>query len=135
MSSRLRPLTVLVVACAIVLGGPTLAWAAFSRTISAAATYSSATLQPPTNFNGSKNCQGANSTVSLTWTATTSTFATGYQIRYTRNGAPLTSDVSGATTTSTTIAIDKGANYVFKAASVAGNWESVLTAPTGTIKC
>ncbi|HLI56047.1 MAG TPA: hypothetical protein VKY26_03335 [Actinomycetota bacterium] len=95
--------TVLATALAV-LGPESPAAATFQPpAVTAAATMSSATLAAPTGLSGS--CPALSSSVVLTWTATTSTFASGYAVfRSTTSGSGYgqIGTVSGRTTTTYT---------------------------------
>lgn len=92
--------------------------------------FSTTTLQPPTGTSAANGiCVVLTSTaVTVSWTATTSTFADGYQIfRSTTSGGPYTSigTVSGRTTTTfsdTTPAFNTTYYYVVQATK--GSWRS-----------
>jgi len=106
------------------------AFASFSSSPSAASmTISSATLAAPTNLAASNSCiLSVSVKVKLTWTATSSTWADGYQIfRSTTNGGPYSSvgSVSGQSTTSFTdssVAFLTTYYYVVQATKL--NWRS-----------
>jgi hypothetical protein len=115
--------------------------ASFTRTApSASHTVSTGTLAAPTGLSAATGtCVILTSTqVNLSWTATSSTFADGYQIlRSTTNGGPYTiiASVSGRSTTTfvdTTVAFSTTYYYVVKATrnlwrSTQSNQASVTT--------
>lgn len=78
--------------------------ATFRPTTAASNTVSTATLQPPTGLGGTTSCSGPGTAqASLTWTATASAFADGYDVyRGTSNGGPYSNiaHVSGGATAS-----------------------------------
>ncbi len=105
---------------------------------SAPATFASATQAPPTGLSFTKACGTTSSTVTLKWTATTSTYATGYLLAYTMNGSsagttPQT--VTGRTTVTGTYPINNGATYVVTLASTYRNWTSQGSPTTGPFGC
>ena len=80
----------------------TWAQAGFSRSDSASLSVSTGALAPPTSPSAVPGCAGAlNPKITLSWTATTSTFATGYVIRRRLVGGlyATVATVSGRTTT------------------------------------
>ena len=91
--------------------------------------FSSATLQPPTGLGAAAACVGlGNAKITLTWTATTSTFADGYDVyRGTASGGPYSNiaHVTGRTTVSyvnTGLTTNKTYYYVLQ--STAYGWTS-----------
>lgn len=127
-----------LVPVALLVLGSTPAEAATSARATAPATYASATLAPPTGLTFTKACGTTSSTVTLRWTATTSTYATGYRLTYTMNGSsagttPQT--VTGRTTVTGTYPITKGATYVATLASTYRNWTSQGSPTTGPFGC
>ena len=111
-------LSVLVGAGAPALSGATLLDAAGSTGNS----FSTARLAPPTNLAASSSSTGVN----LTWTATASTAATGYQVlRGTASGGPytLTATISSAATTSYTDSTASGTSFYVLRSTAAG-WTS-----------
>jgi len=116
---------------AIVLTTASPAFAAFNSSPSAPSmSVSTATLASPTGASAANTgCVVSSSTkVKVTWTATTSTFADGYQVlRSTTNGGPysVVGTVSGSNTTSYTdssVAFLTTYYYVVRATKV--NWTS-----------
>jgi predicted ribosomally synthesized peptide with SipW-like signal peptide len=115
-STRLRPAMWLptlergarasnAVAVAVLVGlvSATCAWAAFTSTKSATGSVAAGSLAAPTGLTAA--CVSLSSNVTLSWTATTSTIATGYAIlRATTTGGPYSQigTVSGRTTTTFT---------------------------------
>jgi fibronectin type 3 domain-containing protein len=89
-----------------------------------------ATLAAPTGLSASATCQvGLPTTVkvNLSWTATTSTFADGYEVKRSTSGGPFVSigTVSGGTTTTysdTTVTYSTSYSYVVTATK--NNWRS-----------
>ncbi len=112
--------------------------AAMSARATASATFASATLAPPTGLTFTKACGTTSSTVTLRWTATTSTYATGYLLTYTMNGgssgtSPQT--VTGRTTVTGTYPITNGATYVATLASTYRGWTSLGSPTIGPFGC
>lgn len=90
-----------------------------------AATFSTETLDPPTNLNGSATL---GLIVNLTWTATVDTRATGYQVwRGTVSGGPYTqvgTVTSRTTTTYQDLPVVPG-TYYYVLRTYFGSWTSV----------
>ncbi len=87
----------------VVFVGATSAWAAFTSTKSAAGGIAAGSLAAPTSLTAA--CVALSSNVTLSWTATTSTIATGYRVlRATTSGGPYSQigTVSGRLTTTFT---------------------------------
>src|SRR5207302_4254587 len=102
-----RGLVGAMVAAALVAASSALAWAAFNSSASASASYATATLAAPTGLTASNGpCTATvNASVTLNWTATTSTWADGYEVlRSLLSGGPYSSvaTVSGVSTTTYT---------------------------------
>ena len=92
--------------------------------------FSSATLQPPTGLAATAGCQFLAPRITLTWTATTSAFADGYDVyRSTTNGGPysLIAHVNGRTTTSyvNSGGLSLSTTYYYVLRSTAYSWTSV----------
>jgi hypothetical protein len=143
---RRRDIRVLTIAitCAFAWAGTT-AWALATFTGDASvatASLSSATLAAPSGLTAqNQNCVSLTSTqVKLTWTATTSTWATGYEIfRSTTSGGPYTS--RGTTSGSSTVTwVDTSVSflttYFYVVEASKNSWRSVnsnqasVTTPT-----
>jgi hypothetical protein len=91
---------------------------------------STATLQPPTGLAATAGCQTLAPKITLNWTATSSTFADGYDVfRSTTNGGPYTlrAHVSGRTTTTytETSGLNTNTTYYYVLRSTANSWDSV----------
>jgi hypothetical protein len=130
---RTRPFSrrLLVGAAALVLAATIapLALAGFASAIAAGAqTLTSATLAAPTGLTAT--C--ANSIASLSWTATGSSYADGYDIlRGTTSGGPYptTFRITGRTTTTYNDTTTNGiATYYYVARATKNNWRSANTA-------
>ena len=109
------------------------AMATFLQGASAAGTLSAATLSPPSNLSSGLCLVG---TVTLTWSATPSAWADGYELRWgTVSGGPYT---TGSTTTALTSAVVSGLGlfqtYYFVVRAYDGGWRSVDTAQR-TVNC
>ena len=109
------------------------AFASFSSAAAASATYSTSTLQPPSNVSasclrGGPGGQGPDSTATVTWTATTSTYATGYRISWT--GGSTTASSSPVTISGMT----KNTDFTFTVAATYKNWTSAGVA-SGIANC
>ncbi|MHB8510551.1 MAG: hypothetical protein ACYDCC_00055 [Actinomycetota bacterium] len=123
-----------------------IAWASLSSTTSASMTITSATLQPPTSLTavfGTCTIHPAKQSVNLSWTATSSTFADGYEIlRSTTSGGPYTSlgTVSGQSTVAyTDSTVAASTTYYYVVQSTKSNWLSVnsnqASVATKTVLC
>lgn len=123
-----------------VLGTAPVAWASFNDASSASATYTADVLAPATNPSAAA---GMCSTVSgdrtvLSWTATTSTWATGYEIaRSTTAGGPYTvvGTASGAgTTTYTDSGLAYSTTYYYAIRSMRNAWRGTNATTSRTTK-
>ncbi|MEY2430703.1 MAG: cellulose 1,4-beta-cellobiosidase [Acidimicrobiaceae bacterium] len=122
---------------AVVLLTASAAMAAFNSNQSAAATYGTATLAAPTNLAVATGpCTVAvHPSVNLTWTATPSTWATGYEVlRSLLSGGPYLSValVSGVNTTTyndSTVLFSTVYRYVVRATK--SSWRSALSNEAG----
>jgi len=100
--------------------------ARFVDTDSSSAAFTAATLQPPTGVSAT-----GGSTATLTWTASTSSAATGYVIeRATALGGPYT-QIATVTPVSATGYVDSPTTgtYWYRLSTYKGNWRSVTTTP------
>jgi hypothetical protein len=107
-------LTLIVTGCD--LYSPESAWAAFNRSTSASATYSTAVLAAPTNLQDNNGM--------LTWTSTSSTFASGTRVYLSLSpGGPYwqIAQITGRNTTSYTYAPLQWTAYYVVAAYYNGN--------------
>ena len=132
-----RALIIALAAVLVVLLAPLHAEAAFSKTVSATVSASSATLAAPTGTGTAKSCillQLGGATMTTTWTASTSTYATGYTLTILRNNVvDSTNSISGRATVTATYPIDYNVPYTFTIRTVYQNWTStVVTAPSVT---
>ncbi len=122
----------------VALAGPLIvvdhALGSFSTSRTAAPSLTSATLQPASGLNASGACDliilGAH--VNLSWTATPSTWATGYRLERWRNGAlEQTYLIPGAATTSYTASDVAGSRtYTFKLTAYKQGWTSTTVEKT-----
>jgi hypothetical protein len=90
---------------------------------------STATLQPPTGLSATAGCQLLAPKMTLSWTATTSLFADGYDVyRSTTSGGPYTliTHVSGRTTVTytDTSGLSTNTTYYYILKSTASSWTS-----------
>ena len=121
------------VVVALVVLTASAAMAAFNSSAGASATYSSATLAAPTNLSSAAGpcVVVVGPSVALTWTATSSTWADGYEVlRSLLAGGPYTSValVSGVNTTTytdSTVLFSTTYRYVVRATKAA--WRSALS--------
>lgn len=92
-------------------------------------TFTTATLQPPTSLSATAGCSALlRGKITLSWTATTSTFADGYDVyRSTTNGGPYTKidHVNGRTTTGyVNTGLNLATTYYYVLQSTAQSWIS-----------
>lgn len=108
------------------------AQAAFSRLATASGAYSSATLQPPGT--ASATCAAATSTTStatVSWTASPSSYTTGYRVTST----PASTTVNtAATARSTTLTVPRNKAYTFTVIATYRNWTSGART-TASVNC
>ena len=100
--------------------------ARFVDTASSSAGFTAATLQPPTGVSAT-----GGPSVSVTWTASTSTGATGYIVEgATASGGPY-SQIATVTPLTATIYVDSPAagTYWYRLSTYKGNWQSATTTP------
>jgi hypothetical protein len=100
--------------------------ARFVDTDTSSATFTAATLEPPTGISATSG-----SSVTLSWTASTSTGATGYVIeRATASGGPYT-QIATVTPLTATGYVDSPAagTYWYRLSTYKGNWVSATTTP------
>ena len=108
--------------------------ASFRDAGSASATLATDTLQPPTNPAAAHGpCTlGVAASVTVSWTATVSTWAGGYEIRASLlSGGPysVVGTVAGRTTTSFTVTgLPFATTYHYVVSATKGNWRSAPTA-------
>lgn len=131
-SARAATVAAAVVVLLVALSPGALAgWTA--RTDPAALPVSTATLAPPTGLAAANGCLLTVPSVPLSWTATTSSFATGYRVlRRTSTEATFTqlASVTGRSTTSyTDSTVVGGTTYVYAVQAVYAGW----TAPSGEV--
>lgn len=126
-----------VVISSTVAGAATAAWANFSTMSQASHTLSSATLQPPSNLSATTGCSllVLGPKADLQWTATSSTFATGYKVERWR-GSTLDTTVTvtpRTTTTLTQTGLRADTTYTWKVYAYYQSWtSSVLSASART---
>ena len=125
---------------AFVLIAPIQARAAFQWTTTASTTVGTGTLSPAGNPTLNATCPGilTTTTVTLSWTVTPSTYATGYVITPVLNGTPQTPvSVNGQATNSQAMTVIRGIgtsnSYTFRIQAVYQNWtSSIVTSPAGS---
>jgi signal peptidase len=92
------------------------------------------TLQPPTGLNLSSTCPGA--TVTATWTATPSTYATGYTlVRKSGGTVQNTIAVSGRTTVTQDDTNVANGSYTYELNSTYLSWTSTVASASTTVSC
>jgi hypothetical protein len=121
-----RPLLLLALALAALTVAVPMTLAGFTDTSASAGSFAAATLAPPTGVSAA-----GGSSVALSWTASTSTGATGTIVeRATAVGGPY-AQVGTATPVSATSYTDSPANgtYWYRLSTYIGNWRSATTTP------
>lgn len=127
LTGLLRAASAVALAAALTVALPAAARFAEEPSI-AGNTFSTPTLQPASGTGASPSCDGATGKITLTWTATESTFADGYDVyRGTAPGGPYSfvAHVTGRTTTGyddTGLPLGATRSYVVQA--TAFNWTS-----------
>lgn len=128
-----RVVVALVVAVTSVLVTASVALAQFANNDSAALAVSTDTLQPPTNPSTAAGpcTAGIAASIVVSWTATPSTWADGYEVLGSLvSGGPYTTvgTVSGRNTTSYTVTgLAFATTYYYVVKATKGNWRSVAT--------
>jgi hypothetical protein len=135
LRSRLRRRVVAIGAIALitVVGQAVAAWGSFSASDKAAHTLSSTTLQPASNLSVSTSCPLLlGPTADLTWTATPSTFASGYKVeRWRGSTLEATTTVAPRTTTSLTqTGLQSGTTYTWRVYAYYLSWTSTVISAT-----
>jgi len=122
-------------ACAVVVAAvlaPAAAGASFTNTPHASATISAPVLSPPSNPNVVlAGCTGLSPNLQVTWTATPSTWADGYQVgKSLVSGGPYTwTSVAGQATTSyTSTGLTAATTYYYVVRATKAGWTSPATA-------
>lgn len=115
-------------ACMIGIAVP--AYAQFGSNLSVAAnSLSTATLQPGTDLSATASCDGADTAkITLDWTATSSSFADGYDVyRGSTDGGPYDNigHVTGTTKTYVDHGLTTNTTYFYVVQSTASNWTSI----------
>jgi hypothetical protein len=140
-----RNLVSLVVTAAVGLVFTSLAIAQFTRTASASLPLSSTTLAPPTALSPVQtNCKNSKPPeITVTWTATTSAFATGYTVeRAPAAGGPFATVATLASGTTSTVDPDLTlaytTTYFYRVSSTFHSWtgtSAVASVTTLNNKC
>jgi hypothetical protein len=105
---------------------PAVASARFTSSSAAALRVSTDTLAPPTNV--SVKCLGSSQRVTISWAATTDTYATGYVVYSSYGGSEASQSVSGGATTSVTPFTAVRGGTVITIVSTYRNWTSARSA-------
>lgn len=130
-SIPLHALATVLALAALTLGPVGFSSAALSATTSNSAnTLDASSLQPPTN--PAAAADGLNCRISITWTATTSTWADGYKLyRSTNAGGPFDTEHATITPQSATSHLDGGlagnTTYYYQLRAYKGSWRSAAT--------
>lgn len=116
-----------LVAAALSVATAGWALASFLDGAGATTTLSTDTLAPPTNLTGGLCLLGA---VTLSWTATPSSWADGYELRWgTASGGPYTAGSSTTVlATKTVTGLSLLTTYYFVVRAYDGSWRSIETA-------
>jgi hypothetical protein len=121
---------------ALLLSGGAVATAAFGTTTGSSTSVATTSVAPPTKFAATTSCGKRSGTVVLTWTPTGSTYADGYELRYTAGGASRTVAVPNRSTTSTSVSVSSGVTYVFTLVSTSpSSWTSITNPTLPAITC
>jgi hypothetical protein len=121
---------------ALLLSGAAVATAAFRTTTGSSTSVGTTSVAPPTKFVATPSCGKKTGTVSFTWTPTVSTYADGYELRYTAGGAGRTVIVPQRSTTSTSVSVTSGVTYVFTLVSTSpSSWTSITNPTLPAITC
>jgi hypothetical protein len=118
---------------ATVIGRAGVAIASFSGATAAAPTLATATLAPASGLSAAAACNGLFSAkATLTWTATTSTFASGYKIQRNKNGNPDGPLTTSASTTVTQTGLATGTSYSWNLYAYYQSWTSSVITTSAT---
>ncbi|GAB3244457.1 hypothetical protein [Kineosporia babensis] len=140
---RRQSALITMAAAAFVLISPIEAQAAFQSSAGAATTVGTATLNPVSGATVSTSKCGTILTaayLTVSWTATPSTFATGYTVTPLLNGSALSAiSVPSRTTTTVDVPVIRGLlatyPYTFRIQAVAGNWTSTTVTTSPAYNC
>jgi hypothetical protein len=135
-----RALICLLTIMLVVLPAPPKAQAAFLATAAGSLSASSGTLAAPGPVTMSLSQCGLvildPPAIRVTWTATASTYATGYVVTpYVGAVAGLPVTVSGRSTTSVDVPVTRVVTYSFQVTATYRNWTSAATTSATTAKC
>lgn len=128
-----RAVTALAVAVTTLLVTASVALAQLADSDSATHSVSTGTLEPPTNPSTAHGpcIVGVSTSITVSWTATSSTWADGYEVLGSLvSGGPYTTvgTVSGLNTTSYTVTgLTFATTYHYVVKATRGNWRSVAT--------
>ena len=117
----------------VAVGAPTLAADADSAT--AGSTFGTTSLAAPTGLSATAGCNGLAAKVTLSWTATASTYATGYDVyRAVGAGAStlLTSVAGRTTTTYTDNAVSLLTTYTYVVRARYQSWSKASSSASAT---
>ena len=129
-----RPLLALLAMTLLVGGGASVASATFRSATGGSTSVSTDVVAPPTKLTSSVACNKLS--IVLTWTASASTYADGYELRFTANGTPHVLTVARRSTTTTSYALSKGVTYVFTLASTSpSSWSSITNPTLAPVRC
>jgi len=121
---------------ALLLSGAAVATAAFRTTTGSTTSVGTTSVAPPTKFAATPSCGKKTGTVAFTWTPTASTYADGYELRYTASGTSKTVVIAQRSTTSTSVPVVTGVTYVFTLVSTSpSSWTSITNPTVPPITC
>lgn len=119
----------LVAAVLLLAAGPA-AWGSFGQGATATTTFSAGSLAAPTGLTGAGQCGLLSYEVRLSWTATTTPWADGYEVsRATSSAGPYTvvprpSGTSALATTRTVTGLSAATTYWFRVTATRQAWRS-----------
>jgi hypothetical protein len=125
---------------AAVLAAPTAAWARYSASNATALSVTADTLAPATSVSFTKRCSyygAGGSSVTVTWTASTDSYANGYTVSLaTSSGTAASTQVSGHNTTAATLPVPKsGTAYSVNVVAGYQQWTSTTATAASTVMC
>ena len=117
-----RLLVVLLVAAGFATAATAVAAAFRGTTSNPSDSWQAATLQPPSGFTATRKCSSGVPRAVLSWTATPSTYATGYQV--VRSGVGTQTITPYTTTTATDDPLANSTSYSWQLKTYLANWTS-----------
>lgn len=123
---------------ALLLAGAPVAWATFLNSGSAGASFSTDSLAAPTGLSATPQCGLLQYEIHLSWTATTSSWADGYEVTQatSSNGpfsvVPLPLGGDPLATTRVVGSLEASTTYWFRVAATRGSWRSAPVSANAT---